>query len=172
MWILRETENMNSADKTPKSISMEAIIFDIDGTLSDATHRRHLVENGNNQWDAFFKAIPDDPPIVPIVDLARSLIRFGEKAILFATGRPERTRKDTLVWLTGHGLEIDFQSRLFMRNDDDKRPDHIVKRDILDQMREAGFVPILVFDDRQSVVDMWRREGIRVAQTAPGNLLP
>ena len=55
-----------------------------------------------------------------------------------------------------------------MRKDGDQRADHIVKREILDHIRKAGFEPVLVFDDRQSVVDMWRDQGIRVAQTAPG----
>ena len=56
-----------------------------------------------------------------------------------------------------------------MRKDGDQRADHIVKREILAQIRNAGFEPVLVFDDRQSVVDMWRDQGIRVAQTAPGD---
>jgi len=148
---------------------LEAIIFDIDGTLSDVEHRRHFVENGNNQWESFFRAIPEDEPIGPIVELARLLIRSNEKAVLLVTGRPERTRNDSVEWLLKHGLEIDFQSRLFMHKDGDGREDHLVKREMLDDIRKAGFEPVLVFDDRQSVVDMWRSQGIRVAQTAPGD---
>ena len=148
---------------------MEAVIFDIDGTLADLTHRLHLVGNGKRQWGMFFKGIPDDTPIKPIVDLASALIRSNEKAILFVTGRPERTRMDTVTWLLKHGLEVEFKTCLFMRKDGDGREDHIVKREILNDIRNAGFEPVLVFDDRQSVVDMWRRQGIRVAQTAPGD---
>ena len=148
---------------------MEAVIFDIDGTLADLTHRLHLVENRKREWSKFFNGIPDDTPIKPIVDLASALIRSNEKAILFVTGRPERTRMDTVTWLLKHGLEVEFETRLFMRKDGEGREDHIVKRDILNDIRNAGFEPVLVFDDRQSVVDMWRRQGIRVAQTAPGD---
>jgi len=36
-------------------------------------------------------------------------------------------------------------------------------------MKNAGFEPTLIFDDRQSVVDMWREQGIRVAQVAPND---
>ena len=152
-----------------RSSQLEAILFDIDGTLSDVTHRLHFIENGKNQWGLFFKEIPNDPPIEPIVGIARTLIRSNDKAVLFASGRPEYTRKDTVAWFLKHQIEVDFETRLFMRKDGDQRADHIVKREILDHIRNAGFEPVLVFDDRQSVVDMWRDQGIRVAQTAPGN---
>ena len=72
-------------------------------------------------------------------------------------------------WLLKHGLEVEFDSRLFMRKNGDSRADYVVKREILDDIRKAGFEPVLVFDDRQSVVEMWREQGIRVAQVAPGN---
>jgi len=148
---------------------LQAILFDIDGTLSDVSHRRHFIENGNQDWVAFFAAIPEDDPIEPIVELARLLIRSGDKAVLLVTGRPERTRSDSVEWLRRHGVEIDFQSRLLMRKDGDGREDHVVKREMLDEIRNAGFEPVLVFDDRQSVVDMWRSQGIRVAQMATGD---
>jgi hypothetical protein len=56
-----------------------------------------------------------------------------------------------------------------MRGDGDKRPDHIVKKIILSDMRKVGLDPVLVFDDRQSVVDMWRGEGLTCLQVAPGD---
>jgi phosphoglycolate phosphatase-like HAD superfamily hydrolase len=158
------------AENSTKDVSnLDAIIFDIDGTLSDVSHRRHFVENGNQQWDLFFKAITGDEPIKPIVNLARLLIRSNEQAVLLVTGRPERTRNDSVEWLLKHGLEVEFDSRLFMRKNGDSRADYVVKREILDDVRKAGFEPVLVFDDRQSVVEMWREQGIRVAQVAPGN---
>ena len=115
------------------------------------------------------KATPGDEPIKPLVELARLLIRSNEQAVLLVTGRPERTRNDSVEWLLKYGIEVDFQSRLFMRNNGDDRKDHIVKLEILKYIRNAGFEPVLVFDDRQTVVDMWREQGIRVAQVAPGN---
>jgi hypothetical protein len=92
-----------------------------------------------------------------------------ERSVLFVTGRPEKTRKNTEAWLVNHGIEANFQASLFMRPDGDRRPDPIIKQDILARIRDAQFEPVLVFDDRQSVVDMWREQGIRVAQVAPGN---
>ena len=75
---------------------MEAYIFDSDGTLSDVKHRRHFVENGNNNWDKFFSKISEDAPIVPLVEFVKTLIHVKEKEIIFVTGRPEFTRKETI----------------------------------------------------------------------------
>ena len=147
---------------------LNAIIFDLDGTLANITHRLHFINKGVKDWDSFFKAIPEDQPIVEMVDLAITLIAAKNKPVIFATGRPERTRNDTITWLQKNGIDSDFQSMLFMRQDGNRRPDYIIKQNILEDLRRAGYEPDLVFDDRQSVVDMWREQGVRVAQVAPG----
>ena len=36
------------------------------------------------------------------------------------------------------------------------------------QMLEDGFIPELVFDDRPSVIEMWRSLGVSVADVGPG----
>ena len=149
---------------------MEAILFDIDGTLSDVKHRRHFVEKEKHDWNSFFSEIPNDKSIKPLVDLARILIKHDEKAILLVTGRPEKTRSITEEWLLKHKLILDFSSRLFMRKDNDWREDHVVKHDILKDIRTSGYEPVLIFDDRQSVINMWSDEGICTAKIVTGNL--
>ena len=148
---------------------LEATVFDIDGTLANLTHRLHYVTGNQKDWGRFFAAIPDDEVIQPLIDLCRVLLMADEKKVLFVTGRPERTREDTEQWLIKSGLNTDFKDHLFMRKNDDPRADYLVKRDLLNEMRMAGFEPTLIFDDRQSVVDMWREQGILVAQVAPNN---
>lgn len=59
--------------------------------------------------------------------------------------------------------------RLRMRRAGDHRPDDIVKREILDQMRADGWRPVMAFDDRARVVKMWREAGIPCAQVAEGD---
>ena len=56
-----------------------------------------------------------------------------------------------------------------MRADGDNRSDPEVKSDLYDRMILDGFNPILVFEDRASVVEMWRNRGLRCLQCAPGN---
>ena len=58
---------------------------------------------------------------------------------------------------------------LFMRSDKDYRSDVVLKKEMLGAMRRKGYNPKMVFDDRSSVVQMWRDEGLRVAQVAPGD---
>ena len=58
----------------------------------------------------------------------------------------------------------DTKINLYMRSENDYRPDHEVKSALLDQMRIDGFDPKLVFDDRASVVKMWRVRGLRCLQ--------
>jgi hypothetical protein len=38
-------------------------VFDIDGVLADVRHRLHLVEGRPKDWDGFFAAAADDPPL-------------------------------------------------------------------------------------------------------------
>src|SRR3546814_16195171 len=54
-----------------------------------------------------------------------------------------------------------------MRKDADTRPDHVVKEEILQQISDDGYQPILAVDDRPSVVAMWRSKGITTLQCAP-----
>ena len=59
--------------------------------------------------------------------------------------------------------------KLYMRKEGDFRPDAKVKEELLNQIRSDGYEPILAFEDRQRVVDMWRRNGIQCCQVAPGD---
>ena len=46
-----------------------AVVFDIDGVLSDAQARQHYLEWGRHDWDAFFDACGDDPLIDEVARL-------------------------------------------------------------------------------------------------------
>lgn len=140
------------------------IIFDIDGTIADLTHRRHFVASKPKNWDAFFAGIADDKPITPVISVLNCL--FAKNFIILCTGRGEEYREQTVQWLDRHGVEYDA---LYMRPAGDYRPDDIIKEELLDQMIAEGHKPQLVFDDRKRVVDMWRRRGIICAQVAEGD---
>ena len=58
---------------------------------------------------------------------------------------------------------------LYMRASGDYRADTIVKAELLDQIIAAGWSPIMAFEDRASVVTMWRERGIPCCQVAPGD---
>ena len=144
---------------------MHCYIFDIDGTLSDLSHRLPHIQKEPKDWDAFFNACCDDAPIRHICELAGSL-DLEVWPVVFVSGRSDRVRNETKEWLQKH---VGCYEHLYMRRHGDHRPDHQVKRDLLEQLRADGFEPIMAFDDRDQVVKMWRELGIPCAQVADGN---
>jgi phosphoglycolate phosphatase-like HAD superfamily hydrolase len=76
---------------------MRAAIFDIDGTLADATHRLHHVTGSNRNWDAFFQEAAHDTPHIAICELFEMVRRYvyerfdrggvGTLAIAYEKGR-------------------------------------------------------------------------------------
>lgn len=146
------------------------IIVDIDGTVADPSHRLHLVKDlppgQKPDWEEFFARVEQDATNEPIVDLVWRLGSTRGTSLIGCTGRPERIRSKTARWLNAAGL---FFDALYMRADGDHRPDHLVKRDLLKQMRLDGFDPKIAIDDRSSVVAMWRSEGLICLQCAEGD---
>ena len=139
---------------------MSDVIFDIDGTIADLTHRLHYVTTKPKNWPAFNKAISNDVPIWQVIEILFSLKNDGWRIIL-CSGRSEDSRQDTIDWLIDYGIWDKVES-LYMRKSKDYRADNIIKEELLDQILIDGFVPVLVFDDRKRVVDMWRRRGLFV----------
>lgn len=147
------------------------IVFDIDGTLADPSHRLHLIQFAKNDngeypkqdWDAFNAGTADDTPIEPIIAVALAMQDKGH-VIEFWTGRSEKTRDVTEKWLADQGL-IGHALRMRHPINEERTADFILKAKWLDEVGK----PDLIFEDRQSVVDMWRSHGILVAQVAEGN---
>ncbi len=145
---------------------MKAVVFDIDGTLTNLNHRLHYIKNKSKNYDAFFDAMVDDAPNNPIVQLAQLIDATGHPIkIIVCSGRPDSHRPQTLEWLDYYVGCIDHDA-LYMRKTGDYRPDHIIKKEMLQQMRTDGYDPFLVVDDRPSVVKMWRDEGLTCLQCA------
>ena len=172
-------------------------IFDLDGTLADLKHRRHFVEKprcmdcgtrtgavtcGNcgltrpdgapawrPNWDAFHAACVNDTPIKPVVDLFTDLERMCEVRIW--SGRMDTVRHQTVDWLAKHlGLHSGWAARLTMRPAGDYTPDDVLKESWLHAMNPADRARlVMVFDDRDRVVNMWRRNSVVCAQVAPGD---
>jgi phosphoglycolate phosphatase-like HAD superfamily hydrolase len=145
---------------------MKCYIFDLDGTLANCEHRMHYISGDKKDWDAFFGAVKDDTPIEPMVHLFNCTSLHSYVKLVILTGRSEVCKEDTEKWLTDTGLYYD---RLLMRKAKDRRPDTEVKSEMLDQLLAEGYRPIMAFEDRKTVVNMWRSRGILCAQVAEGN---
>jgi len=142
------------------------ILFDIDGTLAHVEHRRPHLEKTPPDWKMFNALMGNDTPHKAVVNLYHALWESNDYDIIIVTGRNESYRKVTETWLIWN--EIPF-SRVIMRADKDNRADHIIKEEILDALLSEGKTIEFTVDDRQQVVDMWRRRGITCLQCDVGN---
>lgn len=130
-------------------------MLDIDGVVADVRHRLHLVSP--TTWREFFAAAADDSLLEPGADLAHRLAR--RYSIVWMTGRPERTRGQTLAWLNQHGLP---PGRLFMHPErsQDARSSREIKREQVVALRSSGESLVVAVDDDPRVVTELRAEGL------------
>jgi hypothetical protein len=137
------------------------VVFDLDGTLALTEHREHFLKSDPKDWRGFYAACMHDEPCRPIVDTMHALIVAGDTVEIWS-GRSAEVEPQTRDWLHKHGLT---GTPLRMRAEGDHQPDTKLKAA---WMAERG-KPDLVFEDRASMVEMWRSHGIVCAQVAPGN---
>lgn len=140
-------------------------IVDIDGTLADIKHRLQFIQGETKNWDGFFDACDQDKPIEDVINVIRALgfeaWHGGTVEFVYLTGRPERVRGKTQAWLKRQGLP---SGMLVMRKDDDHRPDTESKAELMRTILDAGIIVAGVFEDRPSVVRVWREMGLTVFQ--------
>lgn len=146
-WNLVEYTNKN----LPK-----AIICDIDGTVAQMGDR--------SPYD--YDRVDEDKPKTVIISLIKELSNSFK--IIFLSGREDSCREKTLNWLEKHfGWEKD-NITLLMRKSKDHRKDNIVKRELY-QIISSSYDVHSVFDDRDSVVKMWRDLGLTCLQVDYGD---
>lgn len=163
---------------------MKFVIVDIDGVLVDLKERLPYFKDPNTDWEAYYKVKFNDQPISNVVELVKNLKHCHvpgfakEYKVIFCTGRSERDRSYTEMWLRYQGL-ISFDFVLLMRPDGDERPDSMVKPQLLSEyFKKSGYSawskhPIqdvaFILEDRNSMVAKWRELGYTVLQPALGD---
>jgi hypothetical protein len=161
------------------------IIFDVDGTLLDITHRLRFVKQTPKDWKSFRDPeLKDlDEPRMEVIRMAESLGLYRKRThnpgksvevytadvnrLVLASGRMRSEEADTLKSLSKY-MDINVFERTYFRSDKDFRQDTIVKAGMLVKMRQDGYNPVLAFDDRPSIVRMWREQGLIVADVGEG----
>lgn len=145
----------------PRGGRPRAVIWDLDGTLSDDTARAHFVEVEEGRardWHSYFDAIDTDPPIAASMEVLRALHAAGLR-IVFLTGRPDYTRPKTERWLRANGLtEYDA---LVMRPEGERRPAGWFKAEAVVRLRRE-YELVCAFEDRIDVADHLREAGVPV----------
>ena len=132
-----------------------AVVFDMDGVLSDAASRQHYLESDRRDWEGFFDACGDDP----LIEEVARLLELLDPAlhIVMLTGRPVRVQPQTLAWLDRYELRWDV---LIMRDYGDYTAAREFKRSTVSDLRRFGFDLRLAFEDDRRNLEMFRAEGI------------
>jgi FMN phosphatase YigB (HAD superfamily) len=132
-----------------------AYIFDVDGTLANVDEFLHFMRDGKKDYDSFHSASIKAKPNLEVFSMLDNAISKGH-AILIVTSRKEKWRGLTSMWLAKNNAR---SHALFMRNDNDNRPDYEVKKDILSKIEEF-WVVVHAVDDNPNVIRLWEENKI------------
>lgn len=133
-----------------------AVVFDIDGVISDATGRQHFLDgDGRKDWRSFFDACGEDA----LIGETARLVELLDPAItiVLLTGRPARVRSLTVDWLESNGLRWDL---LVMRVSGDYSAALEFKRRTVRELRDQGLDLRLAFEDDLRNRQMFHEEGV------------
>lgn len=149
--------------KVDVQVKSTAWIVDIDGTLALRGER------GPFDWARVGEDTPNAPVVAVVRALSHALIGAGG-ALIYVSGRMEQCREATDEWLRQHVIaQTHPHHELYLRADDDYRPDEIVKQEIYEKEIRDWYEIVGVLDDRAKVVRMWRSLGLTVLQCADGD---
>jgi uncharacterized HAD superfamily protein len=138
-------------------------IFDIDGTLANCDHRLHYVKNKPKNWDAFYSECMDDHIIWPVAEM---LELFRKNHLIYiVTGRPERNRELTELWLNNNKIYFD---KLILRGDRDFRKSPDYKSSVCDLIEAEGNKIFLAVEDRKDCVNMFINRGVYTFDVSNG----
>jgi len=123
-----------------------AILVDLDGTLALIGDR--------NVYDAG-DCDTVDHINVPVAETVKLYHKAGYK-IIFCSGRIDKYREPTVRFIEKHLPDMEYM--LFMRNSSDKRKDCLVKDEIFQREINGKYNVGLILDDRDSVIELWRKK--------------
>jgi hypothetical protein len=121
----------------------KAIIVDVDGTLAKMNGR------GPFEWSR----VGEDKVNEPIKNIVNGLKKMYD--VIIFSGRDGCCRTETINWLYENGIKYD---KIFMREAGNNEKDSVIKRRLYDTYINGQYDIQFVLDDRNQVVDMWRKD--------------
>jgi len=138
----------------------DCVICDLDGTLA--------LFDGNPYERDFENDTLNFPVWRMLYSLSMHTYKDTEIKLIILSGRTDVFEDVTREWLKRKGVES-LSYELHMRKNGDMRKDAIVKEKMFYEYIKGKYNPIAVFDDRNSVVELWRSMGLPVFQVADGD---
>lgn len=126
------------------------ILCDLDGTIA--------LMNGRSPYDA--STCDNDSLNISVYEVVN---KFDT---IFVSGREDKYKDPTLKFFKKNNIQY---KGLYMRKTGDNRKDSIIKEEIYNEYIKDNYNVLFVLDDRNQVVELWRRLGLTCFQVAEGN---
>nr|DAN43608.1 MAG TPA: polynucleotide kinase [Caudoviricetes sp.] len=161
-FIVQETIKKDLENKVRYTSGLPLVVIaDMDGTLSLNTSGRPFYGEGAAE------GMLTDSINNNVADAVRAVCDGADAELIVLTGREDtlEVRQATYDWLDKNWLLPD---KLLMRPKGDYSPAQECKRAIYKKYIEGNYNVLVVFDDSQKCVDMWREEGLTCLQPNDG----
>jgi tRNA uridine 5-carbamoylmethylation protein Kti12 len=128
------------------------VLYDLDGTAA--------IMGDRSPYDAS-KCDEVDRPNIALKVVLSCMEQQNEEpdtpnlTFIAFSGRDGQYREPTATFIAKHEFPCD---QLHMRESGDHRKDSIIKREMYEKHIKGKYNVLVVFDDRNQVVDMWRKE--------------
>jgi hypothetical protein len=151
----------------PDEDGKPVMIYDLDGTLADDTHRRHFVEGDKKDYIKYYSLIKNDKPNWPVVE---ELVRdqMGGATIVVITGREDTYLMSTLQQLYQFQIH-DLVSCILMRPTGNYTKAADFKRSAIGLLAQDGMAIAKVVDDSPEVRAM--AEELKLVAVDPAELI-
>ena len=141
--------------------------FDLDSTIANTEHRRHLMPHvtPGSTWDDYAAACPGDTPVEGVIAVMRAL--HPTHQIHIVSGRSGSAEALTRAWLAEHDVPYDF---LCLRGAGDVSANGMAKARYLTGLAGQGVKPVVFFDDWPGAAEIIREEaGVPVVLVSAGH---
>jgi hypothetical protein len=129
----------------------KAIICDIDGCIDPINDKKKYIKDGN--WKAWHDDADKEEPNIWCVEILKGMQLLGYE-LIFVSARPGEFTEQTTNWIINKSGLRDFEIHL----NDNHILDFAFKLKCYKEIIEPRYDVLFVIDDRQRVVDMWRKQ--------------
>ena len=133
----------------------DCIIIDLEGTLSNCSHRIHHYENKDyDKWNELFREDTVHESMVEIINR----YKVNGIQIILCTAKSANYFNQAMTWLNKNEL-LSFFDGFYFRVPKDKRSSVEVKKEMLESITEK-FNVLVAYDDREDICQMYFGQGI------------